>query len=184
MKRLNILVVTLLAIGFIVAGFSQTWTIYTPDNSGIPANDVQQIDIDEMGNKWLAMGEGGLVKFDGDTFKIFVPDTNEYFKTTRVLAVSSTEIWGNYSYGVYHFDGTNWTLYSRYDHDLPAGVNGIQKAANGDIWVSTARDGAAVFHESVWQTFNKIIPEFPQTTCWMLPLIRTELSGSAPATRG
>ena len=155
MKRLNILVVTLFVFEFMAAGFTQTWTIYAPENSGIPSNDVQQIDIDEMGNKWLAMGEGGLVKFDGDAFKIFVPDTNEYFKTTRVLAVSSSEIWGNYSYGVYHFDGVNWTLYSRYDHDLPAGVNGIQKAANGDIWVSTASDGAAVFHDSVWQTFNK-----------------------------
>ena len=57
------------------------WTHYNTSNSGLPANYVTAIEIDQEGNLWIGTGNnypfgnidkgGGLVKFDGINWAVF-----------------------------------------------------------------------------------------------------------------
>jgi ligand-binding sensor domain-containing protein len=40
----------------------ETWTVYTPENSGLPADQVLAVAVDERGNKWIGC-DGGLAVY-------------------------------------------------------------------------------------------------------------------------
>jgi len=51
---------------------TNSWTIFTTDNSDLPRNRIWDIEFDSDGYMWIATHGGGLVKFDGnDSWTIY-----------------------------------------------------------------------------------------------------------------
>lgn len=48
-----------------------TWTSYTTTNSGLPNNNIWDIEVDNQNNKWIATSGGGVAKFDGTTWTVY-----------------------------------------------------------------------------------------------------------------
>ena len=57
--------------------FCQTgsWLLFNTDNSELSDNNVLSLAIDSYNNKWIGTKFGGLVKFDGEEWGIFMPDS-------------------------------------------------------------------------------------------------------------
>jgi len=51
---------------------TNSWTLYTTDNSDLPRNRIWDIEFDPDGYMWIATHGGGLVKFDGnDSWEVY-----------------------------------------------------------------------------------------------------------------
>jgi len=50
--------------------------VYDTANSGLPHNYVEDVAIDEQGNKWIGTWGGGLAKFDGVNWTVYNTDNS------------------------------------------------------------------------------------------------------------
>lgn len=72
----------------------RTYKWYTSDNGELPQNSVKSIVPDQYGFIWLAT-EDGLVRFDGQQFKVYNSDNVKGLKSNRMKFIKKT----------YHQDG-------------------------------------------------------------------------------
>ncbi len=123
-----------------------SWINY---NDKLPSQFVTAIEEDILGNIWIGT-LGGLVKCSNNIFQTFTP-SNSDVNITNISAVSSNkkgEIWiGTNLYGIFKYDGKNWTQYSAKLMDLPrTNVSDIVKDLivdkNENLWSYNAADPA------------------------------------------
>lgn len=79
------------AIGFLLLGMARgqdsayTIEIYNAEN-GLPQNTVRSIEVDKRGFVWLAT-EFGLVRFDGQNFKVYNSENTPAIKSNRIVFI-------------------------------------------------------------------------------------------------
>ncbi len=149
-----------------------TWTNYTTSD-GLVNDQVTSITIDAHGNKWFGTGDG-VSKFNDTTWMTY-DSTNSGLKGNVVSSIaidsqSNTWIgtfdWGYHGrrigYGVFKFDGTNWTNYSSANGLAGDIVTGIAIDSKGDKWFATSGSsnddstgGVSKFDDISWTTYNK-----------------------------
>ncbi|MDZ4181254.1 MAG: hypothetical protein U1B83_00145, partial [Candidatus Cloacimonadaceae bacterium] len=109
-------------------------------NSGLPVNDLDQVEKDSLNNLWvLHWYSGGLSRFDGTEWESFscpVEDVN----FTNFAVRGPNDIWlGTENAGLFHFDGTVFTQYTEFfaPYAIPT-VEGVSCDAQGRVWFGTA----------------------------------------------
>lgn len=85
------------AYGLVKYSVNGSWQNYTTTNSGLFRNEIVDIDIDNMGNVWIAYsGSANLTKFNGVNWRLYL---DPYLSTSPVSMVKSDNN-GNVYYNV------------------------------------------------------------------------------------
>lgn len=141
---------------------SDAWVTYTSDNSGIPADSLMCLVVDQDGNAWIGTYKSGLVKFDGKNWTTFTTQSSGLLKDTigSLFVDRKGRLWVKYSYqpdaassGVTVFDGTTWTSYTTANSGLLSNeVITIAFDAENRTWFGTD-SGLSIFDGSQWTTY-------------------------------
>lgn len=118
------------------------------EKEGMPSNNVFQFAEDGTGNIWIANFTGGLVRYDGDGFKVFNSDTGLSSDIIySVIADKNGDIWAGSQLGVEHLilnqDGK---VEKFFWYDKNDGFTGIENNAgsamcdsDGILWFGTIK---------------------------------------------
>jgi alpha-tubulin suppressor-like RCC1 family protein len=130
------------------------WVNYTPQNSGIPTYNIQDIAIDSANNIWLAT-YSGLVKFNGTTWTIY-NSSNSNIASNSINSVAVKNNNTIYLTGdsiLMKFNGATFSI-------LGDQANKIRKVVNNDLYVDFNSGGYLKYsNESVTDA------QYYQTSC-------------------
>ena len=147
---------------------NDTWSIFTPENSGFDVENpsVSAIAFTPNGTAWIGTWFDGVARYDGTDWTIY-NSTNSQLPSNAVLDIgiaSDGSAWFATAGGLAHFDGLNWTLYTTANSGLPDDeVHAIAIASNGSIWAATGSGGAAHFSGSSWTIYDSENSELPDS---------------------
>ncbi len=137
------------------------WSYYDTGNSGLPGNNIRQIEIDEDDNKWMLVlmtSESKLVKYDDVNWEVYdVPETSLIGWSYHMSIDGSGNIWiSTTGTGLLKFDGGNWTIYNESNSGIPhTSISASAADSIGNIWVSTFGGGLAKLDTNEnWEVFT------------------------------
>lgn len=132
--------------------FSYNYTFFT----NIQTNEIIDITIDNLDNKWLGTWQNGIIKYDGTDWINFTTSNSDlpHNNIQCITNDSNGVIWiGTYS-GLTKFDGTNWTNYNTSNSNLPTNfIHSIAIDNDNNVWLSTGY-GLIEFTGNNWNIFN------------------------------
>ena len=132
--------------------FNYDYTFFT----NIQTNQIIDITIDNLDNKWLGTWQNGIIKYD-DTDWINFTTSNSGLPNNQINSIANDNngnIWIGTSSGLTKFDGTNWTNYNTTNSNLP--TNSIVSIAidnNNNVWLTTANE-LVEFTGNTWNIYN------------------------------
>ncbi|MBN2207718.1 MAG: hypothetical protein JW759_00245 [Candidatus Coatesbacteria bacterium] len=152
------------------------WTRYSPTNSGLAWDFVQDIAIDSAGRKWLAAtdaahcnpyarrrgsvqsGVCGVSVLDGDNWTNY-DSTNSGLPPTgvRKIAIDKQDRkWFVLNEGgLCVFNGANWTTYNTSNSLIPTNsISGIDFDSQNRMWFVDGGRIVGVFDGAVWVTYD------------------------------
>ena len=141
---------------------------YNTTNSGLPANEINAIVIDNNTDKWIATFKG-LVRYDGINWEVYRTDNSPLSSNCIEVMVkdSNGNIWigvNNYpGWRLVKYDGTDWTFYD-YERSTEIFWSGIATMAiddSGNVWIGSGgeemwkSDGLVKFDgDTTWTVYN------------------------------
>lgn len=132
--------------------FNYDYTFFT----NIQTNQIIDITIDNLDNKWLGTWQNGIIKYD-DTDWINFTTSNSGLPNNQINSIANDNngnIWIGTSSGLTKFDGTNWTNYNTTNSNLP--TNSIVSIAidnNNNVWLTTINE-LVEFTGNNWNIYN------------------------------
>ena len=95
----------------------------------------------EDGALWFGTYEGGVSRFDGQTWTAYTKDDGLALNNVQAIAVASDgALWfGTYGGGVSRFDGETWTTYVVDDGLADNKVYSVAMAPDGALWFGTGK---------------------------------------------
>lgn len=166
MKKIYTLI--LLVLSTISFAQAYDFTIYTPGNSGIVSNRVDDIKIDSGGKLWLSTFYG-VSTFNGTTWTNYTT-SNSGIASNAILKIEidgQNRKWmATQMNGIVMFNGTTWTNYTATNSGLPNNnINDIAVDSNNNLWVATD-SGLTKFNGTTWTTYNSINNVNSVATSW------------------
>ena len=116
----------------------ETWTNYTSDNSYLPSNRINSLDLTEDGKLLIGTIQGGAAMFDGQNFVVYKDDAIDSYTITAMAKDDYNNIWFGLNYnGVVIFNGSEYKTIFSSDSTFPD--NDIQAlyARGNYVWVAT-----------------------------------------------
>jgi len=180
-----------LVFSFISFALAQNpeWVIYDEFNTGIPSIYINDVEIDNQGNIWVATSEfyydyympnrgGGIAKFDGLKWTVY-NTSNSDIPSNNVTAIAFDHygnLWvGTDGSGLAKFDGTNWTVYNWSTSGSPSGyITDIFVDHSGKVWVGTSSNlagqggGIAVFDGPNFTVLNSSNSPLPNNEIYQI----------------
>jgi ligand-binding sensor domain-containing protein len=147
---------------------SETWTVYTQENSDLPW-DMTRAVVNDLENKIWIGTDNGIVEINEGKWKIFnaqntqLPATIYNKKLTQ--AVRDIEVdkknnkWFVVGWDVYKYDNEKWTVYDSTNSPISWARKIFVDNAN-NIWF-TSWDGVAKFDGKSWSVINQKNSELP-----------------------
>ncbi|MBI2418234.1 MAG: T9SS type A sorting domain-containing protein [Ignavibacteriales bacterium] len=145
--------------GYIYQYNDTSWKIIQyPDN-------LNGLVIDEAQNKWIATYSNGLLKYDGTTWiKYYPPFSGTIPPGVYCMVIDRQgEIWGRiytqstgYNPGLGRFNGTDWTIFSQANSDLPENYfTHIAVSKNNNKWITGGQNPFLVeFDGAKWIRYD------------------------------
>jgi len=155
MKKLIILIILNCILFSLNA---QTYTGYTPTNSGLSNNQILCITIDKFGNKWIGI-DSAIMKFDGINWTKWVINTfPSVIRHTYCIAIDNqNNKWIGTGYGLFKYDNVNFTHYTTSNSGLTNNVVlSVAVDSNSHIWIGT-QHGLNKFDGTNWVTVEDSI---------------------------
>ena len=123
--------------------------------SNIITNQVIDISIDNLDNKWIGTWQNGLMKFDDENWINYTAENSDLPNNNIFCLATDNDnnVWIGTSSGLTKFDGTNWTNYNTTNSNLP--TNWIPTIAiddNNNIWIWTGY--LVEFTGNTWNIYN------------------------------
>ncbi|MCI0515235.1 T9SS type A sorting domain-containing protein [candidate division KSB1 bacterium] len=119
---------------------SSDWKVFTTNNSALPSNNINAIEIDRAQHIWIGT-DNGLVQIYGEDWIIYntansgLPDNDIY-----ALAVDDTNsLWiGTARKGLVQYDHHSWRVFDTSNSPLPANnVISLGIDHQGQLWIGT-----------------------------------------------
>jgi ligand-binding sensor domain-containing protein len=122
-------------------------TVFTPENSGMPAWGIADLTVDPSGRVlWVAFVEDGVASFDPSTGTWTHYTIRDGLPTEYVTSITFTtdgRLWVGTTLGIAYFDGQRFHAFDR-DNGLPDDVvRVVYGAPDGTLWVGFALRGVA-----------------------------------------
>jgi ligand-binding sensor domain-containing protein len=117
-----------------------TSSFFNTSNSDLSDNNINCLEIDTDGTKWIGTENFGLVKFDGINWSVY--DTSNSALPGNNVKCIAVDIDGNKwigtgGGGLARFDGNTWVIYDTSNSELPDdAVRCISIDNNKNIWIS------------------------------------------------
>jgi ligand-binding sensor domain-containing protein len=131
------------------------WAVFDT-SKGMPDPIVHSILVDAQDNGWIGT-EGGLGKYDGNTWTNYTPYNSNFpgwTVYTSVVDGQGNKWFGTDSHGLVKFDGSNWTNYQTGNSGLPENtVYALAIDGQGNKWVGTY-SGLAKYDGTNWTAYN------------------------------
>lgn len=116
------------------------------ERTNLPADDQEVVDLalDGAGNLWLALRNGGVMKYEGDDIMVYntgnstLPSNN-----CKALAIDSqNRIWlATFAQGLCRLEGNTWTVWNTSNSLLPTNyLTMVEVDPLDNIWVNAARN--------------------------------------------
>jgi ligand-binding sensor domain-containing protein len=134
-------------------GDNVNFTEYYTTNSPLPGDYIIALMADPSGGIWIGTAGGGLVRFNGTTWKVYnqgntgMPGTNVTDIARRpsdgLIAIANNQpsVWP-YTGGVSTYDGTTWKHYTPNNSPLIHWqISAVEFDANGNLWASDGSEG-------------------------------------------
>jgi ligand-binding sensor domain-containing protein len=102
-----------------------TWTLYNVNNTGLPSNNIIDIKIDDVDNKWI-LTESGLAKYDNLSWEVYNREEEDYWAVSCLAIDNSgskfigTGASTSATLGMLRFDGTVWSQFDENNSGLPS----------------------------------------------------------------
>ncbi len=150
------------------------WTNYTAANSGILSNYTYCITTDAGNNVWVGINTAnssysGVVKFNGSSTwtQSSFTDNYNYYGVEAVAKDNAGNIWCGTRIGLYKYNGSSWTTYTK--ENTSGGLCGnyvrsIAVDASGNVWFGCEdKDpvtgyfiggGLSKFNGSTWTSYT------------------------------
>jgi len=139
------------------------FTIFNPDNSGIPDLSVYNLAIDSLDRIWMGFSIYGIACFDGTEMTVY-NENNSPLPYGRVKALevdSQNRIWvglkdGSYQSGSWlvMLDDNVWTIYNSVNSGLPGYYITAIETREGVAWIAT-NQGLARFDGANWEVWTQ-----------------------------
>lgn len=117
--------------------------------AGFPVNtSVSAVDFDSYNNKWVAVYDGGIGKFDGTNWTIY-NSTNSPLPENKIWSIAvdhDNVVWiGTENEGLVKFDGTNWTVYNTTTSVLTSNrIDALAVDQLNNVWIAPSYGGIVV----------------------------------------
>lgn len=133
-----------------------TWTVYNTGNSDLKNDGILGVAVDQNNNVWLSVNSMGIQLFDGTNWT--TPDgTNinvDFVNGDLImppLVGPNGNVYINTNEGIAEYDGTDWSIYTPSNSNLPA----IKTMAFGnDFQWDVASDG------TIWYEKDRVVYSF------------------------
>jgi len=140
------------------------WLLFNTDNSELPDNNVLSLAIDSYDNKWIGTKFGGLVKFDGKNWEIYLPDSAILFPP--LLEKQPANFLPSDSYAGKAFFLKNATASGpQFNAFYDLAID-----ANDTKWIGSKIGGLIKFDGVDWKVYNKDNSGIPDDYAWSLAL--------------
>ncbi|MCF8374481.1 MAG: hypothetical protein K9H64_22865, partial [Bacteroidales bacterium] len=130
--------------------------IYASTYGGGIAGSITQ---DTYGNIWIPATDG-IRKYDGNTWTYYNLAQMFGLSIVHVRKLSSDNnggLWCNTeNEGVYHFDGTNWSIYDNGQGLNTNCIRNICCGSDGKVWVCTCDMGIDLYENQQWTYWNSL----------------------------
>ncbi|MFC3563265.1 ligand-binding sensor domain-containing protein [Pedobacter jamesrossensis] len=147
---------------------SETWTVFTQDNSALPWDMSRAVVTDKNNLIWIGT-DNGIAKVEKGKWEVFnnqnsnikaVGRNKNQMPAIRDIAVdNNNNKWFIAGYDVYKYDNKSWTVYD----SINSPINWARKIyvdKSNNIWF-TSWEGVAKFNGSAWTVFNKKNSQLP-----------------------
>ncbi len=135
-----------------------SWMHFNTNNSGLSDDNVLSLAIDNYDNKWIGTKYGGLVKFDGENWNIFMPDSAILFPPLLKEQSATSTTSAFFSQNSMAF-GPQFNAF----YDLVIDANDTK-------WIGSKIGGLLRFDGVDWKVFNKDNSGLPDNYAWSLVL--------------
>ncbi len=120
--------------------YGNTWTNYTPQNSALTTSTVTSLryskDVEAM---FVGLDDGNVIRIDSAGWNFITGNTilHPQSGVYSLAIASSGHVWAaTHSYGVYHFDGTDWQVFNSSNAGLVNHIGGVAIDSSGMVWIS------------------------------------------------
>ena len=114
------------------------WSLYTPDNSGLPGKSVNCVIYGKDGVVWFATSSG-FASLDDGTWEVFtmqnsgLPDD----RVRSVMTARNGDLWISTRGGLCRYDGESWEAFTKSNAPLPTGsIREAAESPDGSIWIT------------------------------------------------
>jgi len=119
---------------------------YRPIKNSLASNFFKALTIDLQGNIWASIWDFGIYKFDGTNWSL---EFDEYKQINCLAFDKKGHLWAG-GVGVWEYDGTSWTKYTKEDDFLYH--NNVQSIAidkDGAVWLGNTNGLTKVYDYNV-----------------------------------
>lgn len=135
---------------------TSVWVDFQVFNSGLISNNLKCVTVDQNNYKWIGTIDKGIMKFDGENFKLF-NTSNSDIPSNRINTIeidSNNNIWVGSNNGVGIFNGSIWTNYNKSNSPLTSDdILSIDFDDQGNAWIG-ATSGLFKFDGINWTRYN------------------------------
>ncbi|HLP75137.1 MAG TPA: hypothetical protein VK155_19700 [Bacteroidales bacterium] len=139
---------------------NQKWIVYNKATSIAPSDTLFDIAIDSKDNIYCLTMSQKIVRFDGSSWLTL--NNKNVYGPTSLCVDHNDNLWIAAHYGLYRFDGTEWTSFQTtlqftYSNHW---ANGMIADNNNAIWIACENGGLVRFDGTNWTNFtvNKDVP--------------------------
>ncbi|MCA0447303.1 MAG: hypothetical protein LCH54_13850 [Bacteroidetes bacterium] len=128
---------------------------YNSLNSGLPSDNINVVESDKNGSKWIGTSDGGVVCYSGSSWIVF-NKTNSGIASDCINSIAFDKEgnkWFGTSEGLSFYDGKNWTTYNMSNSKIPSNsIETISFDSQGNLWIGTIR-GLVQLNNNVWNIY-------------------------------
>lgn len=162
----GILILSFLTFPSSIFGQNENWLLFNTSNSSLPDNNVLSLAMDSKGNKWIGTKYGGLVKFNGASWEIYLPDS------TILSPPPLQKCYLNFAVP----DKISKTAI-RFENVIASGPQfnafyDLAIDANENKWIGSKIGGLIRFDGVNWTVYNKKNSKIPDNYAWSVAIDR------------